>query len=518
MEAPKTPPPEMTPHEAKVEIKRREAALSLERFIEYTMPDIKEPNNRLLTSFDCQAYHRLIIGILERIERQDTPFRVIITLPPRHGKTEMLKRFMAFFTGRNPHLSTIYATYSDDFSLKIKRGFMSIIESDQFKEIFPTYEASSRKQWVTTNQDGNLLFVGISGSITGSGGDVIMLDDVIKNAEEARFDGIRDAAWESFTQDFMTRVQSSNSSAILNMTRRHEDDPVGRLTDPTNPYYDKELADKWTIINLPALCEVGNDIVGRNIGDPLWERFNKTFLDDMKRLDPVSFETIFQQQPSPETSEHFKKEAIKFYDELPENMTIYAFSDHAVETNKFADPSCFLVAGVDHNHNIYIIDCLWKKMKPEVAVSEMIGIMKKYEGAIREWDMELGQIQKSIDPFLRKAMEEQDIFCSIRAVSPIKDKLTRAQSFIAMMNTGRVFFPRDAWWKEKAIREMLKFPGGRNDDFVDTCSLIGLRFKGLTTGDKPANVEVHKEGTFGAFREQQRRGLTLARRALRTGI
>jgi predicted phage terminase large subunit-like protein len=263
---------------------------------------------------------------------------------------------------------------------------------------------------------------------------------------------------------------------IITMTRWHSDDVIGRLTDPENPCYNAIEAEKWKIIRLPAIAE-DDDVLGRKEGEPLWpdgpDTFNLDFLQSQQRLDPLGFSALYQQRPTVADGTMFRRETIQYYDELPEELQYYASSDHAVGTNQRNDPSCLLKVGVDKQDNIYITDVIWRRMAADVAVESMLTMGGGKRRPIIWW-AERGHISKSIGPFLRKRMLETGTYINLVEVTPANDKATRAQSIAARVAMGKVYFPRNAPWVEKAINELMAFPNGTHDDFVDALAYIGL--------------------------------------------
>src|SRR5690606_11152481 len=144
--------------------------------------------------------------------------------------------------------------------------------------------------------------------------------------------------------------------------RWHADDPIGRLTDPENPHYNRKLAEKIKIIELPAIAEE-DDPLGRKPGEALWldgpDKFDLEFLEEQRALDPLGFAALYQGRPSLLDGDLFKRETLQFYKpgELPENLRFYAASDHAVATGQRNDFTVLLKAGIDLQGNIYLVDC-----------------------------------------------------------------------------------------------------------------------------------------------------------------
>ncbi|CDZ55094.1 phage terminase large subunit [Neorhizobium galegae] len=465
-------------------------------FIKFTSPDPEDPNDIELSKYKDAKHHRAIARVIEEVVAGEIPF-LILTMPPRHGKSEQVsRRLPAWFIGKFPAMNGVVATYNDDFAMDFGKDVRSIVQSSQFKQVFPSVRlqrGGAASDFLKTTVGGQWAFVGRGGSLTGRGAHLLIIDDLIKDDKEAQSQAIRDQAWSWFTKVAMSR-RMGKKLVIMTFTRWHSDDPIGRLTDPENQHYNAKLAKKIKIINLPAIAEE-DDPLGRKPGEPLWpdgpDRFDLDFLEEQQSLDPLGFAALYQQRPSLLDGDLFKRENIRYYapSELPDELRFYCSSDHAVGIKQRNDPSCFLKVGIDRQNNIYLIECDWRKMKSDVAVEAMLAMAGGNMKPLLWW-AEKGHISKSIGPFLRKRMLETGTYINIREVTPAQDKAQRAQSIAGRVAMGKVFFPKDAVWTEKAINQMLGFPNGTHDDFVDALAYIGL---GLQSQFGPAkNTEANR--------------------------
>jgi predicted phage terminase large subunit-like protein len=304
------------------------------------------------------------------------------------------------------------------------------------------------------------------------------------------------------------------------MTRWHEDDLIGRLTDPTNPCYNREEAKSWKILALPALAEE-NDPLGRNIGESIWpERFPIEFLSNARRLNPRGFSALYQGRPTPDDGEFFKKDYLRTYQahELPKNLRYYCSSDHAVSTKQDRDPTVLLPVGVDEDGIIWVLpDVWWRREQTDKVVDAMLAMMQRHKPIF--WWAENGHISKAIGPFLRKRMVESNTYCSILEMTPVKDKRTRAQSIQAMASLGRVRFPAFAPWWGQAEQELLKFPAARHDDFVDALAWVGLGLNLQHNAPAPLSIAPKlKSGTLAWIKKQSRDEEIAKRLAYRDGF
>jgi predicted phage terminase large subunit-like protein len=345
---------------------------------------------------------------------------------------------------------------------------------------------------------------------------VLIIDDPLKDRHEADSPTIRDTLWTWFTQVIASRVMDQSGRIMLIQTRWHQDDLVGRLTDPTNAYYDPEEAAEWRIIDMPASRSRTARTCWAQAGEALWpSRFGTEFLLSLQRRDARGFSALYQGKPSPPAARSSRKWLHTYKpDQLPSALRVYAASDHAVSLKQNADKTCLLCVGVDEHDTIYVLpDLVWKHMTAEQAVEAMIRMMRAHKPVF--WWAERSQVSKSIGPFLRKRMLETKTFCSIIEMQPIAEKQTRAQSIQGRMAMGKVRFPERAIWWPAARDQLLKFPYDAHDDFVDALAYIGL---GLTLQVAAYEPRRHApkeatEGTFGWLKMQRDQ----AERAVKVG-
>jgi predicted phage terminase large subunit-like protein len=463
-------------------LQRRRAALAarddLLSFTQFMMPDPDHPDDVSLSAYQVESFHRAIAAALEQVELGLLP-RLIINVPPRHGKSQLSSRmFPAWFQGRHPEESVILATYSDKLSWDFGREVREIMEDPLYGQVFPGIPLKTASvDRIENEYGGKAFFVGRGSAITGRGAIGLLIDDPIKDRVEADSLVTRNKLWAWYNQVAKTRLLSSVGWIIIIQTRWHEDDLVGRLTDPRNPDYSAVEGPKWKIIDLPALSRGVGDPLGRPAGQALWsKRFPVTYLEEMRSADPRGFQALYQGSPTPEKGNFFPADSIKTYNrgERPpdDKLRFYCASDHAVSTTQDRDKTCLIPIGIDEDNNIWVMDdVVWAHIPTDQVVERMISLMAKYKPLF--WWAERGHITKSIGPFLRRRMRERDVYCAIAEVTPVHDKKTRAQSIMARMAMGMVYFPSYASWWMEARQEMLQFPFGIRDDFVDALAWIG---------------------------------------------
>jgi predicted phage terminase large subunit-like protein len=405
-------------------------------------------------------HHRLIARKLEAVERGDIK-RLMIFMPPRHGKSMLASEFFpAWYLGRNPEHYVIAATYAqelaDDFGRKVKGQ----IEDPAYGAIFPGVRLAEDSKSVKrfhleggtefgTAQRGAYYAVGVGGPLTGRGAHLLLIDDPVKNREEADSEIVRKRIKEWFTSTAYTRLMPGARIVVI-QTRWHEDDLSGWLLS-------EHKHEGWEVLDLPALD-----------GDkPLWpQQYDREALLRIKQaVGPRDWSALYQQRPSPEEGTFFQRDWFKTWTTRPKELAVYGTSDYAV-TDGGGDYTVHRVWGVAPGGGIYRLAGWRGRTTSDVWIERQIDLISEHKPFA--WFGEAGVIQKAIEPMLTRRMRERKAFCRMEWLPSINDKPTRARGFQARAAMGGVWFEQGA-----EIDEFLRFPAGANDDDVDCASLIG---------------------------------------------
>jgi len=484
-------------------LRRKEAQEHLLSFTKYTYSD-----------FEINTHHEAIAKSLERVEAGLCK-RLMIFMPPRHGKSELAsRRFPAWFMGKHPNDPIVTASYGQELSSDFGREVRNIVDSSAYKAVFPQIElsadASAAHKWKIENYRGEYFAVGIGTATTGRGAKILLIDDPHKNREEADSTIERERVWGWYRSTAYTRLMPQGAIIII-MTRWHDDDLAGRLIkqaegDPNIP--------KWEILSLPA--EAGlNDPLGRKEGEALWPNwYNKADLLERRAvLGHRDYMALYQQEPTVNEGTYFQREWFGEYsrDELPppEYLRFYAASDYATSERKGSDYTVHAIFALDAHDQIYVIDVWRDRKQPNDWIEAAIGFMHRYKPVV--WAEERGQILNSIGPFLQQRMKESGVYCYREQFTPSKDKTVRARSIQGRAQMGMVFFPEKAKWKNDLIEELVKFPAGKHDDFVDAFSLLGVMLDGLRGGKPEAAPMQDLEPRNYSFQELRDRAKKKAR-------
>lgn len=428
-------------------------------------------------------HHRLIARHLEAVERGDIK-RLMITMPPRHGKSMLASEFFpSWYIGRNPDHYVVTATYAqelaDDFGRKVKNQ----IEDPAYQCIFPGVgladDSKSAKRFHiegqtggyehVTSQRGAFYAVGVGGPLTGRGAHLLLIDDPVKNREDAESEVIRKKTKDWYTSTAYTRLMPGGRIVII-QTRWHEDDLSGWLQS-------EHAHEDWVVLDLPAIDDDGN---------ALWpEQYPIETLHQIKRaLPPRDWSALYQQKPSPETGDYFKREWLHTVEHLPprDTMLVYGASDYAV-TADGGDYTVHVVLGLDPDGRTFLLD-LWRgQASSDVWVDAFCDLVLKHKPV--GWAEETGQIKSGVGPFLVKRMMERAAYVARESFATRGDKAIRAQSIRGRMAMNGLYIKKDAAFLSDLISELMSFPVGVHDDQVDALGLVGQLMDRMSYGNKP---------------------------------
>lgn len=436
-----------------------------------------EPNPISFTDFKRQIYKgyqhaahlEQLDAMLTQVARysetngQEGIGYLIITMPPRHGKTVTVSRlFPTWFIGRNPDKRVILASYGATLAHKNSRSARNIIMLDRYHPLFPISLAQGSKSadaWDIEGYEGGMDAMGVGGGVTGKGGHVIIIDDPVKSREEAESEVYREKTWDWFTDDVYSR-REPGAAIIVVLTRWHMDDLAGRLL--------KNQPDKWTLLNYPAIAE-DNDGLGRNPGDALWpERFPIDVLTDIQQtMGAYSWAALYQQRPVPAEGGIFKRSWFTpLRDNVPEITRAVRYWDLAMSEKTSADYTVGVKIGQAVDGHFYILDVARKRIDWGDLTSWLAEIMIADGSMVTQGIEEKGYMSRAIrDLNADPRLHDYRIF----GYPVDKDKVTRALPFAAKCGADLVHVA-NAHWSQEYVDEVCSFPNGMHDDQVDASS------------------------------------------------
>lgn len=428
----------------------QKARTSLLHFIVYMFP-----------AYEIAPHHRLICKEVQ--EAIDTPNgRLIISCPPRHGKSFIISEFMpAFYYGykgiKREVIATSYAaSLSDGFGKKIR----AIMSSEAYKRLFPdTYitDKANKGTEIDISMGSTYRAVGRGGGITGKGCNLLIIDDLLKDSVEANSATIREVCKSWFTSTANSRIMPGGS-VILVMTRWHEDDLPGWLIS--------KQRSKWKIINLEALCEnPDKDPLGRKQGEALWESWHsKSKLLEIKELDPYTFSALYQGNPTASTGNLFESNWLDFYeDSEAKNFDRVVIScDTSSTTKETSSYNAILVFGIKDS-KAYLIDVIHERMKFPSLLEKITKTCQTYKA-----DYLLIENASSGTQLIQMyEVEKPYKHTQVIPISKQANKVEKFKNHLNILSDGKLLLPQSVKsWKEDFINELLGYPFSSFTDSV----------------------------------------------------
>jgi predicted phage terminase large subunit-like protein len=413
-------------------------------------------------TFDWTPPHlKKIAGVLDSISLE-SPKNVILQVPVRHGKTEISTlRYPLYRLHKTPGLRIVAAGYNQDFANKFGR------RSRRLAEDFGIPLSSDRaavSEWETA-QGGSYFSVGVGGGVTGNGFDLLMVDDPVKSREEAESEVYREKVWDWFTSDLWTR-REPGASVVVTMSRWHEDDLSGRIQN-------SEFAHEWEVIHIPALAEPG-DVLGRAPGEALWpERFTA---GELRRIEAFigdyPFSGLYQQRPTPLEGGLFKAGLIQkvAVDQVPEGLNECRGWDLSASLN--GDFSAGVkISGPCRDGFFYITHAhrgQWEPAERNQNIRSFADQDGKHTIIRVPQDPGAGG-KEAAQNIVRLLVGYIVIVKPFGSAGNVGNKVNRAEPFASAVNNGLVRMVKSNW-NDHFVNELVRFPNGRNDDYVDAAS------------------------------------------------
>jgi len=454
----------------------------------------------LYPEFELADFQLELIETLDSLEKGTLGVnRLLITMPPRHGKSWLASTlFPVYYLARRPNRNVLATSYNQDLAKTFGRQTRDHAREPIISQTFPDFAMSEESKavddWRTT-LGGGYYATGMGGSTTGRAATLLIVDDPVKAREEADSATQRNKTWSYYVSALTTRKQPEPNGTppleIVILTRWHPDDLAGRIIE-TEDW--KEGS--WKHINFPAIREVETS-VKKSVAslpedDPryipqgelskvapskrhylesseeaLWpNRFPLEELRKRERLDPREFASLYQQSPYIQGGNLIKSSWWRKADS-PECQTVIIAADTAFKKTETADYSVLMVIGLDANSDIHILDIIRDRYDFPELKRAAITLNAKWRGkGLRGMYIE----DKASGQSLIQELRNQ----SGIAVLPVKvgtDKVSRLNAVLPLIEGGRVFIPNEAQWLDSFMDEAQSFPNGKHDDMIDALSM-----------------------------------------------
>jgi len=420
--------------------------------------------------FSFYQHCDVLADVIERIANGELK-RVMVFLPPRHSKSEMFSRLMsAYYLKKHPDrwvgINSYAAELAHTLSNAARQNFVTC--GGELSD-----DTTAKKHW-ETKQGGGMWAAGVGGPITGKGFHLGIIDDPVKNSEDANSKVIRDKHKEWYTTTFLTR-EEPDAAIVLIMTRWNEDDLAGWLLAEERSDDDDKTQEKWHIVCLPAIaeeslnfpetCTVEPDF--RVVGEALCpERYPTHKLLKKKKKGVRDFDALYQQRPTAKEGLFFHVTQLEIVDAVPVGgRTTRGWDKAATQDDGDFTAGVKMTKGTDGL--FYVEDVVrgqWNTAVRDKQIrqtAELDGRQVKQKG-----EQEPGSGGKeSADNFIRLLSG-----FSVSVERSTANKEERADPFSSQLNAGNVKLVRGKW-NADYIEELRQFPNGQHDDQVDGSSL-----------------------------------------------
>jgi predicted phage terminase large subunit-like protein len=451
---------------------------SLREFTKAAWPTI-EPGSEYTSGWHLDAISDHLEAVIDGSIK-----RLIINIPPRHSKSISTAVVLPAWTwATQPSKKFLYASYSASLSIRDSTKCRRLIDSPwyqaHFGDKFHLSGDMNQKSRFENSENGIRLSTSVAGSLTGEGGDCIILDDV-NNVVEADSQKVRQGVIDWWDQAMQSRLNDPKTGAFIVIQQRvNEQDLTGHILA-------NELGNEWDHLCLPARYEIGHPTPVRSSlgftdprteeGELLWpERFGEKELSTLERgLGSYAAAGQLQQRPSPKGGGILKSSWWVPWEKenLPDNIEYVIQSwDTAFETKESSSFSARTTWGV-FKYQGYDCAIVLEAWYDKVNYPQL---RKLAQEAYDDWEPDAVLIEKKASgSSLLHDLRQAGV--PVLAYSPDRDKEARAHAASALLEDGRIFYPKRKW-AEDLISICAAFPAHPNDDIVDTCTQAWLRLR-----------------------------------------
>lgn len=422
-------------------------------------------------TFISGAHHKRMAEAFERVASGKCK-RLIINMPPRHTKSEFASYLLpAWFLGKFPHKKIIQCSNTGELAVGFGRKVRNLVDTETYHEVFPDLSLSTDSKaagrW-NTSKGGDYFAIGVGGTVTGKGADVLIIDDPHSEQEAAMAatnPDVYDKVYEWYTSGPRQRLQPGGAIVIV-MTRWAQRDLTGQVLKSAA----QRAGEDWEVIEFPAIMPSGN---------PLWPQFwSIGELEALREELPNSkWQAQYQQNPVGNESAIVKRDWWQWWeeDDPPQCEYILQTWDTAFEKHQRADYSAGTTWGVfthykDQSKNIILLNTYKKRV-------EWVELKRDVLEEYRQYDPDGLLIEKKATgaPLI---YELRAMGIPVQEYTPSKgqDKIARLNSVSDIIASGKVWVPRTRW-AEELVDEIAAFPSGEHDDLVDATTLALMRFR-----------------------------------------
>ena len=429
---------------------------------------------KVFPQYKFYKFHATVIEQLQKVIDGQCD-RLILQVPPRHGKSLLASQllpaaYLLAHPDRYVGISSYSAELAEGFSRKAR---------DYFKDGGGLLNPSSQavNAW-GTDTGGGIWAAGLGGAVTGRSGHLLIIDDPVKNREDAESPRMMEKLNDWYTSTLYTRLEPHVGAIVVIQTRWSENDMIGQLLD-NEMNVSEDGRENWTIVDLPALYEDEGDrpplpshcpsVVDwrEEVGESLCpQRYDEKALRRIREaVGSRDFASLYQQRPAPEGGNLFDPGWWQYYDHdtiMPEFQRIILSVDCTFTNTKNSDYVVGAVVGQAGN-SFYVLDLAREKLD---VVGTMIMIARMYKKhALSGTVIELAASGYAVYQMMQKKVP------GLIGFKPEKSKEARASGIVPLVEAGNVYLPAGAYWLDAFINEFSLFPASKNDDIVDSLTM-----------------------------------------------
>lgn len=501
------------------------------------LPFIQRMNAKYTAGWVHEDICRRLERFSDAVANGESP-RLMLLMPPRHGKSEIAsKTFPAWHLGRHPDHEIIACSYNISLAMGFSKKIKMLFEDPAYQTVFDARldpNNQSTEEWGVHGTGGGYVAAGVGGGITGKGAHVLIIDDPIKNAEEADSATTRESLWDWYGSTAYTRL-APGAGVLVIQTWWHDDDLAGRLQQAMK---DDPESDQFEIIKYPAIADeaefldpVTDEIIRlpvsyapdaepvlkaalsvqaandagydptnlvylRGRGDPLHEaRYDRKKLLRIKATIAARFwSALYQQNPVPDDGAFFTKDMFR-RGQLPNkrDCNVQIAWDFAISEKQHNDYTVGSVGLQDHDDTLHVAEVIrFKKGDAFFIVDSILNLAQRWYHPTLILGFEDGQIFRSLEALLKKEMRNRKFYPRVEVLRPITDKKARAGALQGRMQQGMVSFSDTGQWYDTVRTEMLRFPAGVHDDCVDSLAWMTQLAVGREPPQKPKDPRTPK--------------------------
>jgi predicted phage terminase large subunit-like protein len=446
------------------------------------MPFIRLMMNQYIVNW----HHRVLADRLTRLVMEEKDQRLMIFLPPRTGKSHQVSVGLpAWALGINPDLKVVGASYAAALACELNQQSQLYMEHPYYRKVFPgtkipvigqknTSRKKRRQNLVEIiGRKGSYYSVGVGGSLTGKGADLLIIDDPYKDLKQAYSEVRRKFISDWYKAVGRTRLMPG-ANVIIMHTRWHEGDLAGELQELART---DSSATQWEVISLPMIS--GENRSPLDIRDKpgieLWPGYfsnDQGYIEALKKdVGSVVWNALYQQSPTTEGGNQLTEDDFRFYGpsfKLPLGQIEYTWD---LDFGSDKKNSSYVVGqawlnGIDDN--FYLLDQFRKRVKFKGQLQGIQNMLTQF-GQHNELNIE----NKANGPAMIQTLQGE-IGANVIALNPVGSKEARFIAVTPLFEAGRVFLPEKDWkpWVSDYIKELCSFPVAPNDDQVDATSQL----------------------------------------------